>query len=846
MSKPFKQVLKSLLLGGITGMFFLTPAVAQQQETPTQNDPLLKIYRGTTTRINDLVNTKLDVRFDYPKRYLYGKAWITLKPHFYATDSLLLDAQGMEIKQIAVVKNGKNTPLKYEYNGSQLHIKLDKSYQRTESYVIYADYTARPEEVKAEGSAAITDAKGLYFINHDGTEPNKPIQIWTQGETESNSVWFPTIDRTAQKMTDEISMTVEKKYVTLSNGKLVSQKDNADGTRTDTWKMDLPHSPYLVMMAVGDFSIVKDQWRGKEVNYYVEKPYAPYAKAIFGNTPEMLSFYSDILGYEYPWAKYSQIVVRDYVSGAMENTTATLHGDFLQKTDRELLDNNHYDEAVVAHELFHHWFGDLATAESWSNLTLNESFADYSEYLWLSHKYGKDMADDHAYKAAKNYIQFTEYAGDRDLVRFHYHDKEDMFDAVSYQKGGRILNMLRNVVGDSAFFKSLNLYLKTNAFKSAEAHQLRLAFEEVSGQDLNWFFNQWYFGQGYPILDISYNYDDAGKKLNVIIQQKQPGNKVFELPIAIDVYAGGKKTRHLVTINDKSETFTFPYTTKPDFVNVDAEKVILDDKDDHRDINTYIFEYANAPEYGDRREAIEACLKEQTTNPAARKTVIAALKDKFYGLRALTVAGLEMEDESVKAAALPVLQQLAQNDENSSVRAAALRQLGKLKDKQLIPLFEKATKDRSYAAAGAGLAGLAQLDLEKSYALAKQLEAESKGSLSNAIATVYAQKGNDADVAFFAKAFDEANGQEKFEAAMQYIGILANVDNTETVIKGLDQIENMAKLFNNKMVNSYLIKMLQPLAKKKQDKASLATPEIKAALNKQSDYILKIVNTLNK
>lgn len=846
MYRPFKHMLKSLLLGGATGIFFLTPAIAQQQETPSPADPLLKIYRGTTTRVNDLVNTKLDVRFDYPKRYLYGKAWITLKPHFYATDSLTLDAKGMEIKQIAIVKNGKNTPLKYDYNGSQLRIRLDKSYQRTESYTIYADYTARPEEVKAEGSAAITDAKGLYFINPDGKEADKPVQIWTQGETEANSVWFPTIDRTAQKMTDEISMTVEKKYVTLSNGKMASQKDNADGTRTDTWKMDLPHSPYLVMMAVGDFSIVKDQWRGKEVNYYVEKPYAQYAKAIFGNTPEMLTFYSDILGYEYPWAKYSQIVVRDYVSGAMENTTATLHGDFLQKTDRELIDNNHYDEAVVAHELFHHWFGDLATAESWSNLTLNESFADYSEYLWLAHKYGKDMADDHSWKAAKNYIQFTEYAGDRDLVRFHYHDKEDMFDAVSYQKGGRILNMLRNVVGDSAFFKSLNLYLKTNGFKSAEAHQLRLAFEEVTGEDLNWFFNQWYFGQGYPILDITYSYDDAAKKASVTIQQKQQGDKIFQLPMSIDVYAGGKKQRYPVTITDKSQTFTFPATTKPDLINVDAEKVILDDKDDHRDINTYIFEYANAPEYLDRREAIEACLKEQTSNPAARKVVIAALKDKFYGLRALAIAGLDIEDDGVKTAALPVLKELAAKDESSTVRAAALRQLGKMKDKQFIPLFETAAKDRSYAAAGAALAGLSEIDLEKSYTLAKQMEAGSKGALSNAIATVYAQKGNDDDVAFFAKTFEEASGQEKFEAAMQYIQILANVDNTDIVIKGMDQISNMAKQFNNKMVNGYLVKMLQPLARKKQDKASLATPDIKAALNKQSDYILKIVNELNK
>jgi aminopeptidase N len=839
MFKPLKHTLKCILF---TGILYYAPVSAQQ--TPTkQEDPAIEIYRATSPRINDLIHTKLDVRFDYAKRYLFGKAWITLKPHFYATDSLTLDAKAMDIKQVAIVKGGRNTPLKYAYDSTQLHIQLDKTYQYTESYTIYIDYVARPEAVKSQGSAAISDAKGLYFINPDGTDKNKPIQIWTQGETESSSAWFPTIDKTNQKSTEEISITVDKKYVTLSNGKLVSQKNNADGTRTDYWKMDLPHAPYLFMMAVGDFAIIKDQWKGKEVNYYVEHEYAPYAKAIFGNTPEMLTFYSNLLGYEYPWVKYSQVVVRDYVSGAMENTTATVHGDFVQKTDRELLDNNHYDEAVIAHELFHHWFGDLTTAESWSNLTLNESFADYSEYLWLSYKYGKDMGDDHAYKAMRNYLQFTKYSGDQDLVRFHYHDKEDMFDAISYQKGGRILNMLRNAVGDSAFFKSLNLYLKTNAFKSAEAHQLRLAFEEVTGQDLNWFFNQWYFGKGYPALDISYKYDEAAKAVTVTVLQQQDGN-AFQLPVAIDVYAGGKKQRHQVTIYDKTATFTFPSATQPDLVDFDADKVLLATKKDNRDINTYIFQYAHAPQYLDRREAIEACLKEQSTNPAALKTLVAALKDKFYGLRSLTIEGLKLTDPSVKEATFLLLQELAKNDQSSTVRAAALAQLGTLKDPKLAALFETATKDRSYAAAGAALESLSALDAEKAYTLAKQMEKDSKGALSNAIVAVYAQKGNESDLPFFAKTFNEASGQEKLDAAIQYLSILNIVDNTDEVIKGVGDIKQMALLFNNKMVTNYVVNILQTISKNKEDKAAIASPDKKPALLQQSDYMKKVVTEL--
>jgi aminopeptidase N len=843
MFKPLKHTLKSVLLAGLSGLIYYTPASAQQAPSQ-QEDPALKIYRATSTRVHDLVHTKLDVRFDYAKRYLLGKAWITLKPHFYTTDSLTLDAKAMDIKQVAIVKGGKNVPLKFSYDSAQLHIALDKAYPRTESFVVYVDYVARPEEVKSQGSSAITDAKGLYFINPDSSVKNKPVQIWTQGETESSSAWFPTIDRTAQKTTQEISITVDKKYVTLSNGKLVSQKNNTDGTRTDYWKMDLPHAPYLFMMAVGDFAIVKDQWKGKEVNYYVEKAYAPYAKAIFGNTPEMLTFYSNILGYEYPWVKYSQVVVRDYVSGAMENTTATIHGDFLQKTDRELLDNNNYNEAVVAHELFHHWFGDLVTAESWSNLTLNESFADYSEYLWMAYKYGKDEADDHAFKAMQGYQKFAQYSGDKDLVRFHYHDKEDMFDAISYQKGGRILHMLRNIVGDSAFFRSLNLYLKTNAFKSAEAHQLRLAFEEVSGQDLNWFFNQWYFGKGYPVLDIKSSYNEAAKTVTVSVEQQQQGDKVFQLPVAIDVYAGGKKTRHQVTIYDKSSTFTLPCASKPDLVNFDGDKVLLAVKKDNRDINAYIFQYAHAPQYLDRREAIEACLKEQSTNPAALKVLTVALKDNFYGLRALAISGLKLTDPAVKEATFSTLQELAKKDANATVRAAALTQLGSLKDVKLSPIFEAAAKDRSYAAAGAALESLASLDLEKAYSLAKQMEADSKGALSNAIVSIYAQKGNEADIAFFAKTFDQASGQDKLDAAIQYLSILSIVDDTDEVLKGVENIKKMALLFNNKMVNNYLVSLLQPIAKNKEEKAALASPDKKIALLKQSDYMKQVASEL--
>jgi aminopeptidase N len=783
LNKTFASAFFCCLLTGLT----ITASYAQ---TASPQDPLLKIYRETPPKINDLVNTKLDVRFDYKKRYLYGKEWVTLKPHFYPTDTLRLDAKGMDLKNISLVKNGKNVPLKFKYDDSlTIAIRLDKVYHNDESYTIYIDYTAKPNELKAKGSAAINEAKGLYFINPDSTEKDKPVQIWTQGETESSSAWFPTIDKPEQKTTDEISMTVPAKYVTLSNGRMTLQKNNGDGTRTDTWKMDLPHSPYLFMMAVGDFKIYHDKWRNKEVNYYLEPKYAPYAKQIFGMTPELIEFYSKTLGIDFPWNKYSQIVVRDYVSGAMENTTATLHGEYVQETSRELLDANYDDgRATIAHELFHQWFGDLVTCESWSNLTMNESFADFSEMLWAEHKYGKDEGDAHSYTAMQNYL-ITPDARTKNLVRFHYIDREDMFDVVSYQKGGRILNMLRNYLGDAAFFKGLNIYLKTNAFKTGEAQQLRLALEDASGLDLNWYFNQWYYGAGHPVLNISYKWDDGAKKETVYLQQTQDG-QIFKLPIAIDVYAGGKKERHKVWMNNKTDTLTFAAISKPDLVNVDGDKVLLCEKTDNKTLDEFVFQYFNAPLFLDRLEAINAAIDNQS-DKGAQKLMIAALKDKYYGLRVKAIGALNMGSADIRNAAVPVLTLLAQTDSNTLVRAAAIVALGNLRESGNMTLFKAALKSQSYAVQGAALTSIDLLDPEQAFTLAKGFEKDNKGGLTMAIVAVYAANGGSEQWPFVYKQFTDATAQDKINLIEGFGAMTARVDKPEYALQGINTLRDV-------------------------------------------------------
>ena len=778
-------------------LFFaiIASASAQQNEDSTDNtlstsDTAWKhIYRGTYPKINDLVHTKLAVSFDYNKQWMYGQEWVTLQPHFYPTDSLTLDAKGMEIKEIAVLNGKSKVPLKYTYDSLQLRIHLDKTYKQGEKYTVYLNYISKPNEVKQQGSAAITDAKGLYFINPLG-KTNEHIEIWTQGETESNSVWFPTIDKPDQKTTQEISMTVPAKYVTLSNGLLVNQKKNADGTRTDDWKMDLPNAPYLFFMGVGDYAIVKDSYKNIPVNYYVEKEYAPVAKKIFGETPGMIGFFSKILDYPYAWPKYDQIVGREYVSGAMENTTATLHQDGAYQNARQLVDGNAWEDDI-SHELFHHWFGDLVTCESWSNLTLNESFANYSEYLWREYRHGKDAADELNYDDMQGYL--LSGSEDKDLVRFYYKNREDMFDAVSYNKGGRILNMLRNYVGDAAFFKALNEYLNLYKFKSAEAQELRLAFEDVTGQDMNWFWNQWYYGSGQPTLDINYDYSNG--KERVIVNQTQNTGKIFKLPIAIDVYSeGANKKRYKVWLENPADTFYFASAQKPTLVNVDADKVLLAIKHDNKTADEFEQQYKYAPNYLDRREALQYFAKNKMSNLAL------GLTDKYYGLRLFTLNNLDNIKGYSEATVLTTIEQMASKDPDKKVQAKAIEILAKLADKKYQPLFEKHVNDSSYSVSGAALEGLANLQPEEAYTLAKKYSNDALGKLGDVVSNIIMKTASPADFDFLLNHFKNLPlSEEKIKDAFTFAKYLATVKNAANVKAGVDEIMK----FRNQIPEQY-------------------------------------------
>jgi aminopeptidase N len=801
-------------------------------------------YHGSETRENDLLNTTLHVRFDWEKKRMYGKATISVRPYFYPTSSLKLDARGMEISRVAVLVRDVTSPmkfapdtmnLKYVYDGKALNIDLGRQYTRTESYTVYIDYISKPDELTdVGGSEAISEDKGLYFINPHADPKDSvlhPRQIWTQGETQSNCVWMPTIDRPNQKMTTEIYITTEDKYVTLSNGLLYDQKKNADGTRTDHWRMDLPHAPYLVMMAVGQFTIVKDKmYNGKEVNYYVEPQFAPYAMQTFGKTPEMIEFFSKTLGVEYPWAKYSQVCARDYVSGAMENTTATLHGDFVQRDDREYLDNNYED--YVSHELFHMWFGDYVTCESWSNLPLNESFATYGEYLWNEYKYGKEEADYAHYDSYRGYMRESaggratkEWPGKREpLIRFNYEDREDMFDSHSYNKGGQVLHMLRQEVGDEAFFASLKLYLETNKFQNVEIANLRLAFEQVTGRDLNWFFNQWFMSPGHPELDLTYSYDGAKQKEMLIIKQTQDRTKgapVFRLPLSVDIYSGGKVKREQIVVKSVVDTFYFESATKPDFVNVDAQKTLLCFKKDHHTAQEWAFLYDNSKLYVDRLEALnnlapypfEMPDPKKSTEPSAdeivaKKVMTKALNDPFWAIRATACGKMGDYANEIK----PQLIALGKNDSKPAVRATAIQVLSEgAKGEELKDVYLAGLNDQSYDVVTVSLQALVENFKETGMAEAAKRENDPKRMMKTAVANAYAFGGADAQQPWFEKTMYTVYGTTQAEFLQLYGSFLTNCSSS-TVQKSITGLENLYNTSTSELPKSYSKGILLQLA----------------------------------
>jgi aminopeptidase N len=756
-------------------------------------------YKGFETKYFDLIHMKLSVIPQWGKRQLDGIAILTLTPHAYPQDTLVLDAQDFDIKSVQLVdeKGDSISNLSYFYNKRKIKIRLEKfiagyltnppavglfryykstkPYQAGDTLYIKITYTAKPEDQYKDSVITKKVEQGLYFINPIGKDSSIPTEMWSQGETEHNSCWFPTIDATDQKFTDEIDIIVDTSMVTLSNGLLKSSMTNYHGLRTDRWIMDLPHSPYLVMIAAGRYAVIHDKWRNKAVDYYVEKEYAPYARMIFGHTPAMIEYFSNLLKYDFPWQKYSQMVVRDFTSGAMENTTAVLMYEPMQHDDRSHLD--YTGEETISHELFHHWFGDLVTCKSWAYLALNESFASWAESAWEEHEYGKDEADLMRKAALDAYLNEALYHK-TSIIDHYYSDPEDLFDRHRYEKGALVINMLRHYLGDTVFFKGLHNYLVDNAWKNVELSDLRKAMEQASGQDLNWFFEQWFEKRGHPVLEISQEYNPEKRKLYVYVKQNQKDEKVplFKMKARIAcVYMNGQ-----VGLGDMSRDVwlgntvdTFIFNCFPLYVEFDPENILLCEKTEIKPLQQWEFQYHyNAGNFKSRYDAMQALSKEykflkkdypgkgftrhwnEDENISFR---LHSLRDTFWYIRRQALVNLGDLDDSLFKRWYSVIgeqiERMALSDKKSMVRVAALNLLQDKRGASAMPIYKQALNDSSYQVVAIAIRNIfSNYPRQDSSTLVKSFakyESYRSTEVKLALANVYAYYGDKDKAAYF-------------------------------------------------------------------------------------------------
>jgi aminopeptidase N len=755
-------------------------------------------YRSSEPKYWDIVHTNIALAPFQKTNNQYvkeakGEVAILLHPYCYATDVISLDAKSMEIDSVAMTLPNEKQ-LNYTYENDKLNIQLDKKYTVSDTLEIYIRYTAKPYAASVGGSSAISEDRGLYYINANYEVPNKPKQIWTQGETQANSHWFPTFDQPNEKFTVTLILTVPDSFQTLSNGEQI-KRVRVGNSRTDVWDMKQPIQPYAVMFAIGKFAVVADkEWEGKKINYYVEKEYEPYAKLMFKNTPDMVAYFSKITGVPYPWSKYSQVVVRDYVSGAMENTSASLYGEFMNQNARELEDKDY--ENIVSHELFHQWFGDYATAESWSNLTLNESFANYGEQLWRKHRYGNVSNDQLAYEDLQQYIQQARHE-DPPLVRYYYHSREDMFDRVSYQKGGAILRYMNGLMGDTAFYKAMHLYLTTHAYGNAEASDWRKAVETATGTDWHWFFKQWYYRGGHPKLNVDYRYDDAQKKLFVTVSQTQEDSSyTYLLPLKAMLVYGSDAKEIDWNIEKRKQTFSYDYEngTRPFFIP-DAKHWLVGTLQESKKAKDWAAQFNMLKDdYGNKRRCINGGFFEPK-DTLAQTVFQQALQDKLPEIRTYALAMLlrMAENKQWQKNFSPTIKMLAINDGNNLVRANAWKLIGAWKITGMKNEMTTAINDASYAVAGAALSALAQTDSVKAYQIAKSiLHNDNRAELQDAVWEALAQQGNAEDITVYENEMNKVYGRRKISLSGNVAAYLTRVKDIRSFEKGLQLITQMA------------------------------------------------------
>ncbi len=685
-------------------------------------------------RPGQVEHISLDLAFDIPNKSYSGTCKIQIAPVVNGVDNLTLDAVDLKIKSVKVGSANQS----FDYDGEQLQVKLKKPTQAGQSFTLMIDYAVENPQ------------RGIYFVGPDKHYPDKPTQIWTQGEDEDSRFWFPCFDYPGQLATSEIRASVPKKFTVVSNGELIATETDGD-EKIYHWKLEKAHPSYLMTLAIGEFEQIKDEWKERPVTYYFEQGRKAEAELTMGKTPQMMAALSKWFGYDYPFSNYDQVCVSDFIFGGMENTTTTLLTDRCMIDQRAALDNQRA-EALVAHELAHQWFGDLIVINHWSQAWVKEGAATYSEVLWLEETLGQDEAFYYHLNHARAYLSEDKSRYRRPLVTHIYREAIELYDRHIYEKGSCVYHMIRMELGDELFTKALSTLLTDNAHSTVETIDVLRAIDKATGRNLRFLFDQYVYRGGHPDYKVAYSWDADSQlaKLTVTQTQVEDGKSqvqegLFDLKVPIgfgyvadessekaDKKATAKVKTFKVRIHEREQALYFPLEKKPDFISFDAGNHLLKTVELSYPVAELKAQLAYDPDPISRLIAAEALAKKGSLE--AVTSLASAMKlEPFWAVRAevaeqlgsiqlaqaesALIAGLKDNHPKVRRAVVSALggvksaqsyktlkSVVEKGDESYLVEATAVRSLGKVgsatiagkdKEKKTLKLIDTVLQERA-------------------------------------------------------------------------------------------------------------------------------------------------------
>jgi aminopeptidase N len=745
------------------------PASAQfQRMSGNPFKPPLATIHYARNRDYHVRHLRLIFDIDGQHRSAHGVITHTLAALRDGLAAVVLDA-GPNLKILSCRIDGVDRPFTHEKDA--LTITPAAPLARGKEVAVEITYDM-PGQVRGGGANGIG---GFTWVTPNPNDPERRTEFWTQGETNTNHNWAPCYDYPNDKCTSETIVTVPEDWVVIGNGTEGPITHNAaKHTRTFRWTMTQPHSTYLLSLAGGELDVRKAAWDGKTLYYVVPKGKADLIPASFGNTPDMLQFFSDILGFKYPWPKYAQDAMYDF-GGGMENVSATTLG---ANSLTDFRSGHYVMSDLNSHELAHQWFGDYVTCKDWGDIWLNESFATFFEMIYAEHLDGKDEYDRQRESNLRQYL-FEASRYQRPLSTKLYANPDVMFDSHTYPKGGLILHMLRRQLGDADFFRALGHYLKVNGLQPVDSHDLSKAIAEETGTNVEPFFDQWIYKPGHPVLDSTWSYDDAAKSVVLHIKQTQDtsnGIPIYTLPLTVALLRNTTSNtveRQTVTLNQAEQEFRLPATVKPDAVLIDPDHDLLKEiKELHWSEAELPVIIRNAPCVIDRQTAIRrfAGLRERgffrfgnpdednADTPTLDAGKIQLLTDALKTEASESAGALLIEalGNAKQEALRPLLREQARSKQPGR-RAAALTALGKLpRNAEDLALLRAAAKSDTepYEVVNAALRVLGKLDVSGSMdVFAHQVEAKSlNDQLARTVVGVLASANSDAAAPILLKA----------------------------------------------------------------------------------------------